>query len=34
VTRPLPPAVIQAMHEATDEMARAETFKGYGPYAG
>jgi len=34
VTRPLPPAVIQAMHEATEEMARAETFKGYGPYAG
>src|SRR5438034_2510090 len=34
VTRPLPPAVIQAMHEATDELARAETFKGYGPYVG
>jgi LL-diaminopimelate aminotransferase len=34
VTRPLPPAVIQTMHEATEEMARAETFKGYGPYAG
>jgi LL-diaminopimelate aminotransferase len=34
VTRPLPPAVIEAMHAATDEMARAETFKGYGPYAG
>ena len=34
VTRPLPPAVIQALHEGTDELARAETFKGYGPYAG
>src|SRR6267142_2529442 len=34
VTRPLPPAVIRAVHEATDELAHAETFKGYGPYAG
>ena len=34
VTRPLPPAVIQAMHEAVDEMARLETFKGYGPEPG
>jgi LL-diaminopimelate aminotransferase len=34
VTRPLPPAVVRAMHEAADDMARAETFKGYGPYAG
>ena len=34
VTRPLPPAVIRAMHEATDDMARVETFKGYGPYVG
>jgi LL-diaminopimelate aminotransferase len=34
VTRPLPPTVIRALHEATDEMARAETFRGYGPYAG
>src|SRR5262249_55491013 len=34
VTQPLPAAVINALHEATDEMARAETFKGYGPYAG
>ena len=34
VTRPLPPAVVQALHDATDEMARAETFKGYGPYVG
>jgi len=34
VTQPLPPAVIRALHEATDDMARRETFKGYGPYVG
>ena len=34
VTRPLPPAVVQALHSAVDELARAETFKGYGPYTG
>src|SRR5215470_9754520 len=34
VTQPLPPAVIRALHQATDEMARRETFRGYGPYAG
>jgi LL-diaminopimelate aminotransferase len=34
VTQPLPPAVIEALHAATDEMARPETFRGYGPYAG
>jgi LL-diaminopimelate aminotransferase len=34
VTRPLPGAVVHALHEAADDMARAETFKGYGPYAG
>src|SRR4029453_12442687 len=34
VTRPLPDAVIKALHAAIDEMARAETFRGYGPYAG
>ncbi len=34
VTRPLPLAVIRALHEATEDMARPETFKGYGPYAG
>ncbi len=34
VTRPLPPAVIQAMHKAVDEMASAETFRGYGPEQG
>ena len=34
VTLPLAPAVIAAMHSAVDDMARAETFKGYGPYEG
>jgi LL-diaminopimelate aminotransferase len=34
VTRPLPPAVIRALHEAVDEMARPESFKGYGPETG
>ena len=34
VTRPLPPAVVRALHEAADDMARVETFKGYGPYVG
>jgi LL-diaminopimelate aminotransferase len=34
VTQPLPPAVIQALEEAAREMARPETFKGYGPYVG
>ncbi len=34
VTRPLPPAVIWALHEAVDEMARPETFRGYGPEPG
>ncbi len=29
VTQPLCPAVIGAMHKATDEMAKKETFKGY-----
>ncbi len=29
VTRPLAPAVIEAMHRAVDEMARKETFHGY-----
>ncbi len=31
VTQPLCPAVIAAMHAAVDEMAHAETFRGYGP---
>lgn len=34
VTRPLPPAVIEAMHRAIDEQTDAETFKGYGPEQG
>lgn len=34
VTRPLPPACIEAMHRAVDEMAHAETFRGYGPEQG
>lgn len=34
VTKPLVPAVIEAMHKATDELARAETFRGYGPEQG
>ena len=31
VTRPLAPAVIQAMRQATEEMAHQETFRGYSP---
>jgi len=34
VTRPLAPAVIEAMHKAVDEMGKAETFRGYGPEQG
>ena len=34
VTLPLAPAVIAAMHEAVDEMGKAESFKGYGPEQG
>lgn len=34
VTLPLPRAVIEAMHEAVDEMARPESFRGYGPEQG
>lgn len=34
VTRPLPPAVIEAMKKAVEEMGRPETFRGYGPYQG
>jgi LL-diaminopimelate aminotransferase len=29
VTEPLPPAIVEAMHRAVDDMARRETFKGY-----
>ncbi len=34
VTQPLCPAVIEAMHKATDEMATREGFHGYGPEQG
>lgn len=34
VTRPLCPAVIDALHRATDEMGQHEKFRGYGPERG
>lgn len=34
VTRPLPRACIQALHEAVDHMGAPETFRGYGPEQG
>jgi len=34
VTEPLPPVCIEALHAATDEMAKRATFKGYGPEQG
>jgi LL-diaminopimelate aminotransferase len=34
VTEPLAPAIVEAMHAAVDEMARRETFHGYGPEQG
>jgi LL-diaminopimelate aminotransferase len=34
VTEPLPAAVVKAMHEAVDELAVRETFRGYGPEQG
>ena len=34
VTQPLAPAVIAALHKATDEMASEKTFRGYGPEHG
>jgi LL-diaminopimelate aminotransferase len=34
VTRPLPDSVIRAMHDAVDEMAKPETFRGYPPETG
>jgi Aspartate/tyrosine/aromatic aminotransferase len=34
VTEPLPPACIEAMHKAVDEMATRSTFRGYGPEQG
>jgi LL-diaminopimelate aminotransferase len=34
VTEPLPPACVEALHAATDEMANRATFRGYGPEQG
>ncbi|WP_319479527.1 LL-diaminopimelate aminotransferase [uncultured Draconibacterium sp.] len=34
VTQPLAPSVVKAFHEGVDEMAKGETFKGYGPEQG
>lgn len=34
VTQPLPPAVVDAMHKAVDEMTSKDTFHGYGPEQG
>ncbi len=34
VTRPLAPAVVEALHSAVDEMGSATTFRGYGPEHG
>ncbi len=34
VTRPLAPVVIDALHSAVDDLASAESFKGYGPEQG
>lgn len=34
VTQPLVPAIVAALHAAVEEMARPETFRGYGPETG
>ncbi len=34
VTEPLPPAIVQAMHDAIDEQATRDQFHGYGPEQG
>ena len=34
VTRPLPPAILKAFHDAVDDLAKVETFAGYGPEQG
>jgi LL-diaminopimelate aminotransferase len=34
VTEPLPPAAIEAMHRAVEELAHRESFRGYGPEQG
>ncbi|NLV24274.1 MAG: LL-diaminopimelate aminotransferase [Deltaproteobacteria bacterium] len=34
VTRPLPPAIIEAFHQAVNDLGRRESFHGYGPEQG
>ena len=34
VTMPLIPSIVKAFHEGVDEMAKEDTFKGYGPEQG
>ncbi len=34
VTQPLAPVIVESLHSATDEMAHAETFRGYAPDLG
>ena len=34
VTEPLPPAIVEAIHKAVDELADRTTFRGYGPEQG
>lgn len=34
VTRPLPPSVLKAFHDAVDDLAKIDTFAGYGPEQG
>lgn len=34
VTEPLPQAIVEAMHQAVDEMGTRDTFRGYGPEQG
>ena len=34
VTEPLPPAIVEAIHKATDELADRTSFRGYGPEQG
>ena len=34
VTQPLAPAIIDSLHRAVDEMAHAESFRGYAPDLG
>lgn len=34
VTKPLQPAIVEALHKAVEEMGNADTFRGYGPEQG